>query len=150
MRVMALDYGAARTGVAITDETGTIARPLTVVRTVDEDRGFGELVALAAAQAPATIVVGLPVSLDGREHAQARRAKAFARRLAAAVAAPVTTYDERFTTTVATQRGGGAPLDARGAAVILEDYLRSPQGARLTGGSDARTRGDEAAEAGRS
>lgn len=128
MRVLALDYGAARTGVAISDETGTIARPLTVVRTVDDPSGFDELVALVREQAPATVVVGLPVSLDGREHAQARRARAFARRLAAAVEPPITTYDERFTTTVASQRGGGAPLDARGAAVILEDYLRSRGG----------------------
>jgi putative holliday junction resolvase len=125
MRVLALDYGAARTGVAISDETGTIAQPLTVVGRVDESDGFDALLAVVREQAPATVVVGLPVSLDGREHAQARRARSFAERLAAAIQVPVTTYDERFTTSVASQRGGSAPLDARGAAVILEDYLRS-------------------------
>lgn len=132
MRVMALDHGAARTGVAVSDATGTLATPLTTVGRVDGAAGFARLLALIAEQAPETIVVGLPVSLDGREHAQAARARVFARRLAAATAVPVTTYDERFTTKVAAQRGGRAPVDARGAAVILEDYLRA-QAARDAG-----------------
>ena len=132
MRVMALDHGAARTGVAVSDATGTLATPLTIVQRVDGDAGFARLLELIAEDSPDTIVVGLPVSLDGREHAQAARARAFARRLTAATAVPVTTYDERFTTKVAAQRGGRAPVDARGAAVILEDYLRA-QAARDAG-----------------
>ena len=64
------------------------------------------------------------MSLDGREHAQAGRARAFAARLAAAVDVPVELYDERFTSKVADQRGGKAPRDARAAATLLEDYLR--------------------------
>ena len=122
---MALDHGAARTGVAVSDATGTLATPLTVVQRVDGDAGFARLLDLIREQAPDAIVVGLPVSLDGREHGQAARARAFARRLAAATDVPVSTYDERFTTKVATQRGGRAPVDARGAAVILEDFLRA-------------------------
>ncbi len=125
MRVMALDHGAARTGVAVSDATGTLATPLETVARVDGDAGFARLLALIAEQHPDVIVVGLPVSLDGRERAQAARARAFARRLAAATPLPVTTYDERFTTRVAAQRGGRAPEDARGAAVILEDFLRA-------------------------
>ena len=125
MRVMALDHGAARTGVAVSDTTGTLATPLTVVERVDGDAGFATLLEVIGEQAPGLIVVGLPVSLDGREHAQAARARAFARRLAAATDVSVTTYDERFTTKVAAQRGGKAPVDARGAAVILEDFLRA-------------------------
>ena len=125
MRVMALDHGAARTGVAVSDPTGTVATPLATVDRVDGDAGFARLLELIAEQRPEEIVVGLPVSLDGREHAQAARARAFARRLAAAVSAPVTTYDERFTTKLAAQRGGRAPEDARAAAVLLEDYLRA-------------------------
>jgi putative Holliday junction resolvase len=125
MRVMALDHGAARTGVAVSDATGTLATPLTVVDRVDGDAGFARLLELIAERAPEAIVVGLPVSLDGREHGQAARARAFARRLAAATDVPVTTYDERFSTKVAAQRGGRAPEDARGAAVILEDFLRA-------------------------
>jgi len=125
MRVAALDYGQVRTGVAATDPTGTIVRPVGVVERVDEPEGLARLLDTLAAEAPELVVVGLPVSLDGREHAQAGRARAFARRLESVAPYPVTLYDERFTTTVARRRGGAAPLDARGAAVILEDYLRS-------------------------
>jgi len=143
---MALDHGAARTGVAVSDPTGTLASPLTIVERVDGEAGFAHLLQVVSDQAPDTIVVGLPVSLDGREHAQAARARAFARRLAAATDVPVTTYDERFTTKVAAQRGGRAPVDARGAAVILEDFLRA-QAARASRDAVAAS-GDAASGAG--
>lgn len=125
MRVVALDHGAVRTGVAVSDPTGTLARPLTVVANVDRDAGFAVLLKLLEDEAPERIVVGLPVSLDGAERDQAARARAFARRLAAAVGIPVALYDERFTSKLADQRGGGAARDARAAATLLEDYLRS-------------------------
>jgi putative Holliday junction resolvase len=124
VRVLALDHGAVRTGVAISDETGTLARPLTVVQKVETDAGFAQLLTLVRREAPACVVVGLPVSLDGREHAQARRARAFAARLAAAVDVPIELYDERYTSRLADQRGGSAARDARAAATLLEDYLR--------------------------
>jgi putative Holliday junction resolvase len=125
MRVVALDYGQVRTGVATCDPTGTIVRPVGVVEHVDQEPGFERLLDVLEIEGPELVVVGLPVSLDGREHAQAGRARAFARRLEERSPYTVALYDERFTTTVAQQRGGTAPLDARGAAVILEDYLRS-------------------------
>lgn len=125
MRVLALDHGAARTGVAVSDVTGTLARPLEVVARVDTQAGLTALLSIIAREAPGAIVVGLPVSLDGREHDQARRARAFAARLAAAVACPVVLHDERFTTKLAEQRGGRAARDARAAATLLEDYLRT-------------------------
>jgi len=124
MKVLALDHGAARTGVAVCDETGTIVRPLGVVERVDTQAGFAALLDLLAEHAPARVVVGLPVSLDGREHAQAGRARAFAARLAGACGVPVELYDERFTSKVADRRGGKAARDARAAATLLEDYLR--------------------------
>jgi putative Holliday junction resolvase len=124
MRIMALDHGAVRTGVAITDVTATLARPLTVVDRVETDAGFAALAALIRTEAPGCLVVGLPVSLDGREHAQAGRARAFAARLEAAFEIPVELYDERFTSRLADQRGGKAARDARAAATLLEDYLR--------------------------
>ena len=123
MRVLALDHGAVRTGVAISDETGTLARPLAVVEKVDTEAGFATLLDLLAEHAPGRIVVGLPLSLDGREHAQAGRARGFAARLGAAVSVPVDMYDERFTSKLADQRGGRAGRDARAAATLLEDYL---------------------------
>ena len=125
MRILALDHGAVRTGVGISDETATLARPLTVLERVETDAGFAALLALVRSEAPGCVVVGLPVSLDGREHAQARRARAFAARLAAAIATPVELYDERFTSRLADQRGGRAARDARAAATLLEDYLRT-------------------------
>ena len=70
-------------------------------------------------------MVGLPLSLDGGEHAQARLARAFAARLAEAVEVPVELFDERFTSRLADQRGGTAARDARAAATLLEDYLRT-------------------------
>jgi len=69
------------------------------------------------------VVVGLPVSLDGSEYAQAREVRSFAGRLRAALAVPVVLYDERFTTAIAQRKGGRSELDARAAAQILEDYL---------------------------
>ncbi len=125
MRVLALDHGSVRTGVAISDETATLARPLTVLDRVGTDAGFEALLGLVRSEAPGRLVVGLPVSLDGREHDQARLARAFAARLAAAVDVPVELYDERFTSRLADQRGGKAGRDARAAAILLEDYLRT-------------------------
>jgi putative Holliday junction resolvase len=128
VKVVALDHGTVRTGVAVSDETGTLARPLTVVERVGTVNGFAALLALLEAERPARIVVGLPLSLDGREHGQARSARAFAQRLAAAVDVPVELADERFTTKLADQRGGAAARDARAAANLLEDYLRTVDG----------------------
>lgn len=125
MRILALDHGTVRTGVAISDETATLARPLTVVEKVDTPHGFAALLALLEAETVCRIVVGLPVSLDGREHDQARRARAFAARLQAAVDIPVELHDERYTSKLADQRGGRAARDARAAATLLEDYLRT-------------------------
>jgi putative Holliday junction resolvase len=125
VKVVALDHGTVRTGVAVSDETGTLARPLTVVERVGTEAGFATLVALLEAERPARVVVGLPLSLDGREHGQARLARAFAVRLEEAVEVPVEVFDERFTSKLADQRGGTAEHDARAAATLLEDYLRT-------------------------
>ncbi|MGO8683862.1 MAG: Holliday junction resolvase RuvX [Thermoleophilia bacterium] len=124
MRVLALDYGIERTGVAISDESGTIARPLTVVPRAASKQGLAELAAIIKLQAAVTVVVGLPVSLNGREHAQSWAVRDFAARLAKVIDVPIVFYDERFTTKVANARGGAAALDARAAATILEGYLQ--------------------------
>lgn len=125
MRLLALDYGVARTGVAISDETGSIARPLTVVARAGSPAGLEAVRRIVATEGVSLIVVGLPVSLDGAEHGQAREVRSFVARLKRAVEVPVVLYDERFTTTIAQQRGGRGALDARAAAQILEDYLSS-------------------------
>jgi len=125
MRVLALDYGAARTGVAVSDPTGTLARPLTVVRRAGSEAGLRELAGIVTRERAELVIVGLPVSLDAQEHGQAREVRSFVARLLRELDVPVVTYDERFTTRVAAERGGAAGIDARAAAVLLEDYLCS-------------------------
>jgi putative holliday junction resolvase len=124
VRILALDFGSARTGVAVCDPTETIVRPCGVVRHAGAPEGLAKIVEMVRAQAAELVVVGVPVSLRGGEHGQARTARAFAAALTQAVAVPVDTYDERYTTKLAVERGGRAELDARAAAVLLEDYLR--------------------------
>ena len=124
MKVLALDYGAARTGVAISDATGTLARPLTVVERAASEAGLRELVALVAAEGAERIVVGLPLTLRGEEGLQANETALFVDALRAAVDIPVESFDERFTTTLAAAGPSSrASEDARAAAHLLESYL---------------------------
>ncbi|MET0560570.1 MAG: Holliday junction resolvase RuvX [Gaiellaceae bacterium] len=125
MRVLALDYGAARTGVAVSDATGTIARPLGVVSRAATQDGLAELRALVSHHEVERVVVGLPLTLRGEHGAQAVETDVFVEALRAAVDVPVETYDERFTTALAERGGGVADEDARAAAHLLESYLRS-------------------------
>jgi putative Holliday junction resolvase len=122
-RVVALDYGSARCGVAVSDPTGTLATPLDPVLKPNTRKGFNRLLKTIRDQAPATVVVGLPLSLSGRDSAQTREARAFAERLSAALSSTVELYDERFTTALAQQRPGSAAEDSRAAAVLLEEWL---------------------------
>ena len=123
MRVIALDYGSARCGVAVSDPTNTLATPLEPILRPNTRKGFNRLLAAIREQAPATVVVGLPLSLSGRDSAQTREARAFAERLEAVLGLPVELYDERFTTALAQQRPGAAAEDSRAAAVLLEEWL---------------------------
>ena len=122
-RVLALDYGSARCGVAVSDPTGTLATPLEPVVRPNTRKGFNRLLAAIRTQAAATVVVGLPLSLSGGDSAQTAEAREFAARLDAVLDVPVELYDERFTTAVAQQRAGSAAEDSRAAAVLLEDWL---------------------------
>jgi putative transcription antitermination factor YqgF len=119
VKVLALDFGAARTGVAVSDPTGTLARPLRVVERA-ADAGLDELVALIRDEAPERVVVGLPLTLRGEHGEQARATEEFVDTLRVRVDVPVETYDERFTTALA-ERGGGS--DAEAAAHLLSSYL---------------------------
>jgi len=121
---MALDYGAARTGVAISDATGTLARPVTVVERAATQAGLRRLVELVAAEQAEQIVVGLPLTLRGARGQQAAETDRFVEALRSAVAVPVERFDERFTTTLASRDPAAkAPEDARAAAHLLETYL---------------------------
>lgn len=123
MKVMALDFGSARTGVAVSDATGTLARPVGVVERAASDRGLGRLVELAAEHEAELVVVGLPLTLRGEHGDQARATEAFVDALRGRLPIPVETYDERFTTTLAEQSGGRAPVDALAAAHLLQSWL---------------------------
>src|ERR687889_250216 len=101
MRVVALDYGSARCGVAASDPTGTLATPLGPVLRPATRRGFAVLIAKLEELGVERVVVGLPVSLSGADSGQTRETRAFAERLRGAVTVPVELYDERFTTTLA-------------------------------------------------
>jgi len=118
VKVLALDYGSARTGIAVTDPSGTLARPLGVVAAVGTAKGFEALVGRIKAEEPHTVVVGLPLTLRGETGEQARETLGFIERLRSVLAVPVETYDERFTSALA---GGD---DAKAAAYILESYLQ--------------------------
>ena len=126
MKMLALDYGSARTGVAVSDPTGTLARPVCAVRAVGTEKGLAHLVKVIGEHEPERIVVGLPLTLKGEYGAQAQETQQFVEALRAAVDVPVETYDERFTTALAARSGGaGKPgEDARAAAHLLESYLQ--------------------------
>jgi putative Holliday junction resolvase len=117
VKVLALDFGSARTGVAVSDPTGLVARPAGVVERVGGDAGFGRLLALIADEAPGLVVVGMPLTLRGEHGEQARETAEFVERLQQAIDVPVETYDERFTSVLADGD------DALAAAHLLSSFL---------------------------
>ena len=123
MKVLALDYGSARTGVAVSDPTGTVARPLGVVERAATGKGLAEIVGLAARERVERIVVGMPVTLWGERGEQAEETERFVEALRAATEILVETFDERFTTRLAARHPGKAPEDALAAAQLLAGYL---------------------------
>lgn len=127
MRIIALDHGEARVGVAICDPTETLARPLGVV-----GPNANEVAALVAEHEAEMVVVGLPVSLSGEEGGQAKSARAFAADLDSSLEVPVETYDERLTTRLAessARAGAKGAQDALAAAHLLESFLQRRAGA---------------------
>ena len=120
--MLALDHGTVRIGCAISDPTGTLARPLPVIEP-PEPRAVAELVDEHGVE---RVVVGLPVHLSGEEGSQAALARSFCAELEAILAVPVETYDERLTSRLAdaSRRGGAAAArDSLAAAHLLESYL---------------------------
>jgi putative Holliday junction resolvase len=124
VRVLALDYGSARTGIAISDPTGAVARPLGIVAAAGSEAGLAHLAELVAAEGVERVVVGLPLTLRGERGAQAAETERFVADLRAVLDVPVETFDERFTTSLAAAGPAAtAPEDARAAAHLLETYL---------------------------
>lgn len=131
-RVLAFDPGTTRIGVAVSDPLRIVAGPLMVIPAADFEDRVGTLI---SEYQPSTLVVGLPVSLSGKENAAADRARAFGARLAEITGLPVQFVDERFTTATAESamlEGGVKRRDRRSnvdkvaAAVILRHFLDRP------------------------
>jgi putative Holliday junction resolvase len=124
VRVLALDYGSARCGCALSDPTGTLATPIEEVQRPGTRRGLARVAALVREREAERVVVGLPLGLSGDDTDQTREVREWAQRLARAVAVPVELYDERFTTAIAARsHGDRSSEDSRAAAVLLEDWL---------------------------
>jgi putative Holliday junction resolvase len=127
-KALALDYGSARTGVAVSDPSGTLARPLCVVQKVGSKSGMAELCAIIDREAPGVVVVGLPLTLRGERGPQAIETEAFVARLRSRCSIPILTEDERLTTSIArrmptTSRRPTTGDDAQAAAVLLQTFL---------------------------
>jgi putative transcription antitermination factor YqgF len=122
VKVLALDYGRARTGVAVSDPTGELARPLEIVEQAATEAGLDRLAAIVAEEAAEKVVVGLPLTLKGERGEQARETERFVATLQERLAVPVELFDERFTSVLADGD------DARAAAHLLSDYLHWSRG----------------------
>jgi putative pre-16S rRNA nuclease len=136
LRVVALDYGSARCGVAVSDPSGTLATPLEPVLRPGTRKGLERLAGLVRELGAERVVVGLPLSLSGADSAQTRETRAFAERLRAAIPVPVELYDERFTTSLAERAGGTASVDSRAAAVLLDGWLMAAGHLPIEGGKE--------------
>jgi putative holliday junction resolvase len=127
MRVLALDYGSARCGCALSDPTGTIVTPIPALVRPNSRRGLHRLTQLVRERAVDHVVVGLPLSLQGGDTEQTRETRAFAERLSLQLGEgiPVEMYDERFTTRMAQRMKGpfSEGEDSRAAALLLESWL---------------------------
>lgn len=138
MRILGLDVGERRVGVAISDPTGTVVRPLQTLVSSSREKDLAAVAALVDEHDVGLVVVGQPLSLDGTEGPQARRIARYALALAEHLSVPVVSWDERFTTVAAKEilsrnrsrkkrqraRAKGQ-VDAIAAAVILQSYLDS-------------------------
>jgi len=131
-RVMALDVGGRRIGVALSDPTRVLASPLTTLRAEPRARVLAEIAALAQRHEVSDVVVGLPLTLSGEIGPQARLVQEFAKELAQALPVPVHLFDERLTTVAAERmmvdlgmrpEQRKARIDEVAASIILQDFL---------------------------
>ena len=129
MRVLALDYGSARCGCAVSDPTGTLATPIAPILRPATRKGLARVADLVREREVQRVVVGLPLSLSGGDSPQTTETREWAARLAERIGVPVELYDERFTTLMASRDPGdpAASEDSRAAAHLLEGWLAARQ-----------------------
>jgi putative Holliday junction resolvase len=154
-RILALDYGQRRIGVAITDPTRTIASPLTTLKRREGKRPpWAELARILEEQEVAEIVVGLPLDLAGEEGEWAAEVRGFGAELVRRYALPVHWVDERLTSVMAeravrglglkrSQREEKGRIDAAAAALILQAFLRTQAGATGRDAAGRESAGDD-------
>jgi putative Holliday junction resolvase len=146
MRLLALDLGDARIGVALSDETGTLASGLATLRAVGPRKDAQAVAALVREHGVGEVVVGLPLRLDGSVGSRGEQVLAFVERLRRVLRVPVVTRDERLTSVAAAERlteagvrrrDRRARIDQAAAALILQEHLdaRKAGGAAADGGS---------------
>jgi len=136
--LLGLDHGARRVGIAVSDETETVAFAVGTHTTPGDGSLIERLRRLAAERGVRAVVVGLPLEESGREGEVAARARAFAAKIAAALGLPVVLLDERYSSREATAflRAGGrrrrprGEVDALAAEIILQQYLDRSRAAR--------------------
>jgi putative holliday junction resolvase len=140
-RVMALDVGGRRIGVAMSDPTRVLASPLTTLRAEPRPRVIGQIAELVVQHNVTEVVVGLPLTLSGEIGPQAKLVQAFVEELQAALAVPLHMFDERLTSVAADrlmQELGIKPerrrerIDEVAASIILQDFLDSRRGGTST------------------
>ncbi len=137
-RLLALDVGDKRIGVAVSDALGILATPLTVIHHINWREDIARVLALAEREGVVGIVVGVPYYLDGTPSAQTRKVQRFIERLRAHTDLPVYEWDETLSTEEAEERlrqagrkrRPGEPVDAQAAAVILQEFLEAHRPAR--------------------
>lgn len=131
-RVLGLDVGERRIGVAISDASGRLAAPLTTISAAPREQALAKIVGLARQEEAVAVVVGLPLTLRGEVGPQAEVVRRFAAELEAAIGLPIHLFDERLTTAAAEQQLrelGVKPekrkqqIDQVAAAIILQDFL---------------------------
>jgi putative Holliday junction resolvase len=134
LRVLALDYGVARCGCALSDPTQTLASPIEPVLRPATRKGLARIGDLVREREVGRVVVGLPLSLSGADSAQTEETRAWAALLAERLTVPVELYDERFTTLIASRDPGdpAASEDSRAAAHLLSGWLAA-HGSREAG-----------------
>ena len=137
MKLLGIDYGQARTGIAITDPGGRMAFPRCVLRKDTRQAFFAELCALIAAEAPQAIVVGLPLPDDGGTSLSVNQVRNFVQRLKRRVDLPIFYMEELLTTHEAREhfreagrRPADGELDQQAAVRILEAFLNEPESRR--------------------
>jgi len=134
MRILAVDYGGKRTGLAVSDEIGITAQGLDTVTADDPDSLSIKIARISGELGVSRVIVGLPLNMDGSESEMSADARAFGEKLAVLTGLPVVYWDERLTSRQAQRvlhemggriKGNKHAIDRISATILLQDYLKT-------------------------